>query len=209
MPPIDYSLTLKISWIDDVWRGIIDRVRGNRVLSPVWYRRPAVGRCTISSPDILKAFAAVNKDKSYRDQIKPSNFVLTAHVEHLGHLDGIDPARFQLFAPFETNPERWLTLHWQDKYSGRSYRIGVGTKTHPGLCELRRSEKLVADHRMHPEAKSADAKGRACTKQTVGLLFRRPIEVKEIVYIRKEANSLQPPRSRSEGNRPTGAAAPA
>jgi hypothetical protein len=126
--------------------------------------------------------------------VKPANFVLTAHVAPFGHPDGVDPTRFQLFAPFESNPDRWLSMEWLDKYSdsGRAFRIGVGPSTSPALVQVKSIGDLVADHRDHPEAKSVDAEGRPCTVQTIGLLFRRPVHVDEVVYIGKEANALEP-----------------
>ena len=126
--------------------------------------------------------------------MKPANFVLTAHVAPFGHPDGVDPARFQLFAAFESNPGRLLSMEWLDKYSdsGRAFRIGVGPSTSPALVQVKSIGDLVAEHRAHPEAKWVDAEGQPCTVQTVGLLFRRPVHVDEVVYIGKEANALEP-----------------
>jgi hypothetical protein len=43
----------------------------------------------------------------------------------------------------------------------------------------------------HPEAKCADSTGAPCSKQTVGLLGRRRIAFKRIIYIGKESNRLE------------------
>jgi hypothetical protein len=43
----------------------------------------------------------------------------------------VDPERFHLLGNYEKDPSRWLEMPWFDKYSGRSYRIGVGRAT-PG-----------------------------------------------------------------------------
>jgi hypothetical protein len=50
---------------------------------------------------------------------------------------------------------------------------------------------VLIEYEYHPEAKCADADGKPCGKQTVGLLQRRHIGIDEIKYIGKESNSLE------------------
>jgi len=49
----------------------------------------------------------------------------------------------------------------------------------------------VQEYEFHPESKCADAKGKLCGKQTIGLLQRRHVRVDQIKYIVKESNSLE------------------
>ena len=43
----------------------------------------------------------------------------------------------------------------------------------------------------HPEAKSAAPNGGSCTRDTVGLLRRRPVESLGVTYIGKEPNRVE------------------
>jgi len=52
-------------------------------------------------------------------------------------------------------------------------------------------ETLSLSANFHPEAKSADAFGNPCDRQTTGLLQRRHIKIDQIKCIGKESNSLE------------------
>jgi hypothetical protein len=49
---------------------------------------------------------------------------------------------------------------------------------------------VLEQYEFHPESKCADSDGYSCNKETVGLLQRRNIKIREIKYIGKESNSL-------------------
>jgi len=53
-------------------------------------------------------FRNPHEGKPYCDQIKPFNFLLTCHVNPLGHPIGAEPERFHLIAPYESDPRKWL-----------------------------------------------------------------------------------------------------
>jgi hypothetical protein len=50
---------------------------------------------------------------------------------------------------------------------------------------------VLREYEYHPESKCADASGKVCDKQTVGLLQRRHVRIDQIKYIGKESNSLE------------------
>lgn len=50
---------------------------------------------------------------------------------------------------------------------------------------------VLREYEYHPEAKCADADGKPCGKQTVGLLQRRHIAIDGFDYIGKESNKLE------------------
>jgi len=69
-------------WIKEAWQHILEvDVLGQVSVLPDWSARPAVGRITGSSPAVLRAFAQLNKGKPYAAQVKPFNFLLSAHLE--------------------------------------------------------------------------------------------------------------------------------
>ena len=91
------------------------------------------------------------------------------------------------------NPSRkWLKREWIDQYSGNRYRIT--TSAEHGTSRTARVKTfgdVLSEYEYHPEAKCADAKGKASDKQTIGLLQRRHIRIDQVKYIGKESNSLE------------------
>ena len=154
--------------------------------------QPAVGRVTVSSPAVIKPLANLNDGKAYPDQIKPFNFLLTCHVSPLGHPKGADPQQFHLIAPYNSNAGHWLRMDWIDQYTGNSYRIST-------TCEggTTRSDRVktygdvLREFEHHPESKCADASGKPCGKQSIGLLQRRHIQIDHVRFIDKESNQLE------------------
>jgi hypothetical protein len=139
-----------------------------------------------------KPFESLNVGKSYSDQIKPFNFLLTAQVIPFGYPAGVDPEKFHLFTPYDSHPRKWLYKDWIDQHSKKRFRI----TTH-GHCGSRQTARVktygdvVTEYEFHPESKCADAPGRPCDRQTVGLLQRRHIKIDQIRCIGKESNSLE------------------
>lgn len=59
-------------WVDVVWRRFIAEVEGLPVgPEPDWFALPAVGQLPVSSPAVLRPFAALNAGKPYEQQVKP------------------------------------------------------------------------------------------------------------------------------------------
>ena len=78
-------------WIPQIWESIIADARGIPTEKIEFESLPAVGRFAITSPGILVPMAGLNAEKKYRDQIKPFNFLLTCHINPLGHPVGYSP----------------------------------------------------------------------------------------------------------------------
>jgi hypothetical protein len=180
------------NWTAAVWDMIVRKSCGLRTPKLKFAHLPAIGRTTVSSPFFMKAFESLNAGKPYSDQIKPFNFLLTAHVIPFGHPDGVDPEKFHLITPYDSDSRKWLDKEWIDQHSGKRFRI----TTH-GHCGSRQAARVktyddvVTEYEFHPEAKCADALGSPCGRQTVGLLQRRHIKIDQIKCIGKESNSLE------------------
>jgi hypothetical protein len=56
---------------------------------------------------------------------------------------------------------------------------------------VKTSGDVLEEYEYHPEAKCADANGKVCDRQTIGLLERRHVWIDQIKYIGKESNSLE------------------
>lgn len=179
-------------WIAQSWLNIVCKAFGLSTKRLGFENLPAVGRITVSSPAVMRPLKNLNARKSYGNHIKPFNFLLSCHVSQLGHPIGVNPERFHLIAPYELDSKRWLKIDWIDQYSGKSY--GVTTTGHHGerqTARVKTYRDILIEYEFHPEAKSADAEGNPCGKQTVGLLHRRHIKIDLIKYIGKESNSLE------------------
>ena len=108
------------------------------------------------------------------------------------HPDRVRPERFQLIAPHEPNPRRWLKLPWIDRYSGKTFCITTrGHHGGAGIARVQTYGDVIESYEFHPEAKFADAQGEPCRKQTVGLLQRRHVRIGLLTNIGKESNSLE------------------
>lgn len=140
----------------------------------------------------MRSFESLNAGKRYSEQIKPFNFLLAAHVIPFGHPEGVDPEKFHLITPYDSDAKTWLDKEWIDQHSRKRFRI-----TTLGHCGSRRIARVktygdvITEYEFHPEAKCADALGNACDRQTIGLLQRRHIKIDLIKCIGKESNSIE------------------
>lgn len=179
-------------WTAAVWEMIIRKSCGFRPTESKFKHLPAIGRTTVSSPGLMKSFESLNVGKPYSEQVKPFNFLLTAHVIPFGHPEGVDPEKFHLITPYDSDSRKWLGKEWIDQHSRKRYRV----TTH-GHCGSRLAARVktygdvVTEYEFHPEAKCADALSNPCERQTTGLLRRRHIKIDLIKFIGKESNSVE------------------
>ena len=179
-------------WIAQVSLRMIRNAVGKRTQNPGFEHQPAVGRTSITSPAVMHPLDKLNDDKNYVDKIKPFNFLMTCHVKPFGHPPGANAERFHLIAPYEADSRQWLKKTWIDQYSGNDYKIT--TTGHHGdrhTARVKTYGEVLREYEIHPESKCADARGRPCAKETVGLLQRRHVRIDQIMYVGKESNSLE------------------
>jgi hypothetical protein len=179
-------------WIPQAWTSIIRRALALPTQPLNFEHLPAIGRVTITSPKKMRSLAKLNLGKKYGDRLKPFNFLLSCHVKQFGHPPGIDPERFHLVAPYESDPTRWIEMPWIDQYTGKHYQITTeGFHGSRLVARVKTYGDVLREYEFHPGSKSADAKGKPSGRQTIGLLQRRYIRVAQIIYIGKESNSLE------------------
>jgi hypothetical protein len=179
-------------WIAQTWLGMIRKTLGLPTQNPGFEHQPAIGRISITSPAVMRPLEKLNEGKAYVDKIKPFNFLVSCHVKPLGHPPGVNPERFHLIAPYESDSREWLKKTWIDQYSENDYKITTtGYHGDRHTARVKTYGEVLREYEIHPESKYADASGKPCGKQTVGLLQRRHIQVHQIKYIGKESNSLE------------------
>jgi hypothetical protein len=170
-------------WIGEAW-AYLRYPAGPR---PEWLDLPAVSRMTITGPEMLAWFAAVNHNKPYVDQVKPANFLLVAHC------DPLSPVQGRPVAPYDSEPVRWLNAPWIDRDTGLPIRLSVRPLdgNHVDGVHGKTYGDVLASYLTLPDRKVLDHKGEPVGAQTEGVLLRRPVEaVWPPVYIGKEANDI-------------------
>jgi hypothetical protein len=180
------------NWTAAVWEMMIRKACGLKAKELKFVRLPAIGRMTVSSPFLMKSFETMNAGKPYSEQVKPFNFLLTAHVSPFGHPDGVDPEKFHLITPYDSDPRTWLKKEWIDQRSKK--RFLITTQGHYGSRQIARVKTysdVIIEYEFHPESKCSDALGNPCDQQTIGLLQRRHVKIDQIKCIGKESNSLE------------------
>jgi len=140
-------------WIAQVWLSIVRRALGLPVQKLGFEGLPAVGRITVSSPAVMCPLEKLNEGKSYADQIKPFNFILTCHLKPLGYPPGIHPEQFHLIAPYDSDPRHWLQTNWIDQYSGKTYRITTtGFHGDRHTARVKTYGEVVREYEYHAES---------------------------------------------------------
>ena len=124
-------------WIKQFWEIIIGEALGAKIKRPVWMSRPAISRITAITPDLVLRLLDRNKNRSYADQVKPMNFLITAHLASLQAPAGTSGANFQLVAPYSNDPRRWELLPWTDYFSGKKYAITTSGDTSRNVVRVK------------------------------------------------------------------------
>ena len=93
--PIDLD-SADSQWIRDIWNYLVSEAVGQPIEKPYWLDRASLSRISVSSPHVWRQF---RKRGSYREGVKPFNFLLSAQITPFGHPDGVDPTKFHLLAP--------------------------------------------------------------------------------------------------------------
>jgi hypothetical protein len=180
-------------WITHAYRLLIEQPRLLLTAGgPVWLDRPALTRIAITSSEVARAFKKYNEGRPWREQIKPFNFILHAHIDPFGYPPDVDPTHFRLIAPYESNPARWLQLPWIDLYTGKHWQVTTDPHNHRAdVVRVKTYRDVLALYQHHPEPKSLDPDGNPCSRRSPpGLLARRPITMLTISLIGKESNRL-------------------
>lgn len=183
-------------WVCEAWEYIIKNdPNANR---PSWFSRPAMMRVAMTTPKvrIWKAIEKQQTELPYKDQFKPSNFVVTPIIAKVG-IDGrkdgfpkgINQEEFMLVAPFSNNPKKWFGPHYINVHDGKRYTLAPLKKKKDHEASAYTLEHIVRMHTSHAESKSLGPDGSPCTFLTRGLLQRTPIRAQGLPrFIGKETD---------------------
>jgi len=142
-------------------------------------------------PEIVRRLNQYRKRAPYADQVEPAGFVLAPHVQRMGLPEGVDPKKFQLIAPYSSDPRDWFKLPWVDRHSRKRYAITTHDGGDSRVARVKSYRDVLEKYATHPEPKSTDADGKPCSRSMCDLLHRRPVQAESIYYVGKESNYLE------------------
>jgi hypothetical protein len=184
------------TWLGTAWRWVIDDALNRFPKAPGWAGFPALTRFTVSSPAIANWFRGRDRSLGWRDRMRPGSFGVLAHP-----IESEEAGRMPASA-YEPRPERWPNLDWYDRHTGHEIRVTTvdpheeperfATELASGAVRVRTLGEALARYRGRPEHKSLGPDGAPATRDTRGLLARRPVssDPTETLLIGKEGNKL-------------------
>ena len=184
-------------WEEDVWKRIITAALGDkpRVVDYAFrgdMLQPARSRYGATRPAVLNWFKRYNEGRSYAEQVKPFNFLLTFFSRRQEDLAAEDPMyefdpkldEMRPVAPFEKDSEKALERIF-DRNSETSKPVSRGL--------LRTLADVLRDYHRQPEYKFL---GGEWNEQ--GVLRRRHVFVDTIEDIGKESDGWEEDEARAE-----------
>jgi hypothetical protein len=164
-------------WVVEAWEYLVCGVLGLPARRLPWFKHPAMMRIAITTPEVLKTLRVREENLSYKNRIKPFNFILSPQINRLGlsgFPSGTDPEQFTLIAPFTNDIARWHKLRWINVHDGKRYMLAPINRKRPFEASAQLLEDVVLLHEAHAESKSLapEPDGTVCDWHTTGLLGR-------------------------------------
>ena len=157
-------------WQGEIWEDILKLHYGYITEKDIWEKYGnfhAVSRMTVSTSNLLKWFKVLNKGKEWKEQIKPFNFFCLGFSARKEHGKIVKP-----LCPFSRGSQEIVHEPFIDYQTGTFMQGPEYFKT---------LAKTILQYIEHPESKFEGG---------VGLLERKHVHVVGILYIGKEANSI-------------------
>ncbi len=152
-------------WIVEAWEHILGL---NQQVRP-WFKYRSMRKLAVTTPNVLRNLRSLD-----RDAARPYNFMISPVLPLSNAV---------LVAPFCDKPTLWENLDYVSVDTGKRGKLcnwlqHVGSKVVP--LGKQTMTDVIRKYSEHPEFKSLDPDGSPCTKDTVGLLRRRPVIAKPI-----------------------------
>ena len=157
-------------WQAEIWEDILKLYYGIILESDIERKYSsffAISRLTVTTPNVLNRFKRLNKNKSWKHQIKPFNFYLVGFQTIEENGKAVKP-----LAPYSSYPQSIVYDPFID------YETGDFKK---GSYYYKQLNRTIIHYINHPEAKFDG---------DTGVLERKHIHAKGLVYIGKEANNI-------------------
>ena len=157
----------KNDWQKEIWEDILKLHYGlltEEDLIQKYSHFYVISQMTVSSVELIKRFKKLNKDRAYKDQIKPFNFFLTG----IGNDKEIKP-----MSSFSKNSQEVVYKPFID--------YGTG-KIREGLEYWKPLSDMLLSYIDHKESK---------LDGSIGVLERKHLDIDGFTYIGKEASNLE------------------
>jgi hypothetical protein len=170
-------------WIFEAWDWIIRGVVGLKHKKPAWFDLPVMMKLTLSTPH----HALKNLAKG--PLTRPHNFMMLPQICRFGCPQNVDPDKFTLITPFNSQREEWMRSKCINIHDYKS-PVYEPTNEYDGRRALVKNFFMLLDsYQNHPEAKSLGSNGKPCDFDTRGLLKRAHITANwPPIYIGKESD---------------------
>jgi hypothetical protein len=191
-------------WIIKTWKHLLHEALGRPHQQPTFFSLPAMMRFGITTPEVLKTLQKreLENGASYRDRIKPFNFILSPMINRQVYAVGstpdqtrrfgvpttANPDQFTLIAAFNDDPSTWFTIPWVNIHNGRWFYLAPLEKKQNFEASPYTIADIVNLYHIHPESKSLAPDGSPCGWHTEGLLKRTWIVADGFEYIGKESD---------------------
>jgi hypothetical protein len=158
-------------WIKEGWQRILNRAHGFPSQKPDWFNFPVMRRIAITTPHVMTALRAIDRDKA-----RPYNFALSPVIVDLSG------SPITLLGPFEKDPARWMEMPYINIHDGTAHTLDP-----PTLMAMPQTfGTIFSQYVKHPEYKSLAPDGNPCRADSKGLLQRYPVTASEFILIGKE-----------------------
>jgi hypothetical protein len=147
-------------WIKEGWRRILDRAHGLQSQKPEWFDLPVMRRIAITTPRVMTALRAIDRDKA-----RPYNFALSPVIVDLSG------SPVTLIGPFEKNSSRWMGMPYINIHDGTAHTLKPPTL----LVMPQTFGTIFSQYVKHAEYKSLGPNGKPCETDSKGLLQRYPV----------------------------------
>jgi hypothetical protein len=165
-------------WIEEAWHTLGEMWDFRQPAPRPWLDLPAVRALSATSP----AFAQEIKGLP---GLRPWNSFLVATA--IGRKPGLQESRTEVaVAPFERDPQKWLTLPWLFSESGEPVPFN-GPDRDGFVWRLRTLRDFLSSYARHPISEMLAPDGSRCGPYTRGILRRRPVRGGERWLLLKEA----------------------
>ena len=163
----------KKDWKEALWYDILRCVYHPDEFDDIveqYTSRFAVSQMTLTTPDMEKRLKKLNKNKDYRDKIKPFNFI---HIGISVETDRKTGEPVKPIVPYSQDHRKAPYSEFIDYNSGKRLQGKEYWKT---------MDEVFLDYFNHPESKFEGDKG---------ILRRRHLSADRIIYLGKEANKIE------------------
>ncbi|WMW22414.1 hypothetical protein RE476_00940 [Methanolobus mangrovi] len=157
-------------WQAEVWEDLLKlyyRIISESDLERKYSSFFAISRLTVTTPNVLNRFKRINKNKTWKHQIKPFNFYLVGFQTIEENGKAVKP-----LVPYSSDSQSIVYESFIDYETGNLKN---------GSHYFKQLSRTIIEYANHLESKFHGE---------IGILERKPVKADSVIYIGKEANNI-------------------